>query len=63
MTKKILNVAMIGTGFIAKAHANAFRQVATWFGAGNSYRTGVERRGRTMGSSFTANTSTRQSRR
>ena len=28
MPKQKLNIAMIGTGFIAKAHSNAFRQVA-----------------------------------
>ena len=31
MPKTKLNVAMIGTGFIAKAHSNAFRQVAHFF--------------------------------
>src|SRR5579862_892568 len=31
MVKKKLNVAMIGTGFIAKAHSNAFRQVTHFF--------------------------------
>jgi predicted dehydrogenase len=31
MPKQKLNVAMIGTGFIAKAHSNAFRQVAHFF--------------------------------
>ena len=29
--KKKLNIAMIGTGFIAKAHSNAFRQVGHFF--------------------------------
>ena len=31
MTKKILNVAMIGTGFIAKVHSNAFHQTGYFF--------------------------------
>jgi myo-inositol 2-dehydrogenase/D-chiro-inositol 1-dehydrogenase len=31
MLKQKLNVAMIGTGFIAKAHSNAFRQVGHFF--------------------------------
>jgi predicted dehydrogenase len=31
MPRQKLNVAMIGTGFIAKAHSNAFRQVAHFF--------------------------------
>lgn len=31
MSKQKLNVAMIGTGFIAKAHSNAFRQVGHFF--------------------------------
>ena len=31
MTKKILNVGMIGTGFIAKAHSNAFHQTGYFF--------------------------------
>ena len=31
MPKQKLSVAMIGTGFIAKAHSNAFRQVAHFF--------------------------------
>src|SRR6266704_2684505 len=31
MPKQKLNVAMIGTGFIAKAHSNAFRQVGHFF--------------------------------
>ncbi len=31
MTKPKLNIAMIGTGFIAKAHSNAFRQVGHFF--------------------------------
>jgi len=31
MSKRKLNVAMIGTGFIAKAHSNAFRQVTHFF--------------------------------
>ena len=31
MTKKILNVGMIGTGFIAKAHSNAFHQAGYFF--------------------------------
>jgi len=31
MPKPKLNIAMIGTGFIAKAHSNAFRQVAHFF--------------------------------
>jgi len=31
MTKRKLNIAMIGTGFIAKAHSNAFRQVTHFF--------------------------------
>jgi predicted dehydrogenase len=31
MPRRKLNVAMIGTGFIAKAHSNAFRQVAHFF--------------------------------
>jgi predicted dehydrogenase len=31
MTKRDLNIAMIGTGFIAKAHSNAFRQVTHFF--------------------------------
>jgi predicted dehydrogenase len=31
MPKQKLNVAMIGTGFIAKAHSNAFRQVTHFF--------------------------------
>jgi predicted dehydrogenase len=31
MPKQKLNVAMIGTGFIAKAHSNAFRQVSHFF--------------------------------
>jgi predicted dehydrogenase len=31
MPKQNLNVAMIGTGFIAKAHSNAFRQVGHFF--------------------------------
>jgi predicted dehydrogenase len=31
MSKQKLNVAMIGTGFIAKAHSNAFRQVTHFF--------------------------------
>jgi predicted dehydrogenase len=31
MTRQKLNVAMIGSGFIAKAHSNAFRQVARFF--------------------------------
>ena len=30
-SKKKLNIAMIGTGFIAKAHSNAFRQVGHFF--------------------------------
>ena len=31
MPKQTLNLAMIGTGFIAKAHSNAFRQVTHFF--------------------------------
>ena len=31
MPKAKLNIAMIGTGFIAKAHSNAFRQVGHFF--------------------------------
>jgi hypothetical protein len=31
MPRQKLNVAMIGTGFIAKAHSNAFRQVGHFF--------------------------------
>jgi myo-inositol 2-dehydrogenase/D-chiro-inositol 1-dehydrogenase len=31
ISKQTLNVAMIGTGFIAKAHSNAFRQVGHFF--------------------------------
>jgi predicted dehydrogenase len=31
MKKRKLNIAMIGTGFIAKAHSNAFRQVTHFF--------------------------------
>ena len=31
MPKQKLNVAMIGTGFIARAHSNAFRQVTHFF--------------------------------
>jgi ornithine cyclodeaminase/alanine dehydrogenase-like protein (mu-crystallin family) len=31
MPKHRLNIAMIGTGFIAKAHSNAFRQVGHFF--------------------------------
>ncbi len=31
MPKKTLNVAMIGSGFIAKVHSNAFRQVGHFF--------------------------------
>lgn len=31
MTKRKLNVAMIGSGFIAKVHSNAFRQVGHFF--------------------------------
>ena len=31
MTKKILNIGMIGTGFIAKAHSNAFHQTGFFF--------------------------------
>jgi predicted dehydrogenase len=31
MSKPTLNIAMIGTGFIAKAHSNAFRQVGHFF--------------------------------
>jgi len=31
MPKQTLNIAMIGTGFIAKAHSNAFRQVTHFF--------------------------------
>ena len=31
MAKEKLNVAMIGSGFIAKAHSNAFRQVGRFF--------------------------------
>ncbi|HUJ95130.1 MAG TPA: Gfo/Idh/MocA family oxidoreductase [Terriglobales bacterium] len=31
MNKKTLNVGMIGTGFIAKAHSNAFRQTGFFF--------------------------------
>src|SRR3984893_14279143 len=31
MPKQSLNVAMIGTGFIGKAHSNAFRQVGHFF--------------------------------
>jgi myo-inositol 2-dehydrogenase/D-chiro-inositol 1-dehydrogenase len=31
MAKRKLNIAMIGTGFIAKAHSNAFRQVTHFF--------------------------------
>ncbi len=31
MPKQKLNIAMIGTGFIAKAHSNAFRQVGHFF--------------------------------
>jgi predicted dehydrogenase len=31
MPKQRLNLAMIGTGFIARAHSNAFRQVAHFF--------------------------------
>ena len=31
MSKQKLNIAMIGTGFIAKAHSNAFRQVGHFF--------------------------------
>lgn len=31
MPKRKLNVAMIGTGFIARAHSNAFRQVTHFF--------------------------------
>ena len=31
MTKKTLNVGMIGTGFIAKAHSNAFHQAGYFF--------------------------------
>ncbi len=31
MSKPTLNIAMIGTGFIAKAHSNAFRQVDHFF--------------------------------
>jgi predicted dehydrogenase len=31
MPKEKLNVAMIGSGFIAKAHSNAFRQVGRFF--------------------------------
>ncbi len=31
MRKRILNIAMIGSGFMGKAHSNAFRQVAHFF--------------------------------
>src|ERR1700682_5682751 len=31
MPRQKLNVAVIGTGFIAKAHSNAFRQVTHFF--------------------------------
>ncbi|HET7207088.1 MAG TPA: Gfo/Idh/MocA family oxidoreductase [Terriglobales bacterium] len=31
MSRKILNIAMIGQGFIARAHANAFHQVTHFF--------------------------------
>jgi predicted dehydrogenase len=31
MAKQTLNIAMIGSGFIAKAHSNAFRQVSHFF--------------------------------
>ena len=31
VSKKKLNVAMVGSGFIAKVHSNAFRQVGHFF--------------------------------
>jgi len=31
MPKHLLNIAMIGTGFMGKAHSNAFRQVGHFF--------------------------------
>jgi predicted dehydrogenase len=40
MPKHRLNIAMIGTGFIAKAHSNAFRQVGHFFD--NPYELGLK---------------------
>ena len=39
--KKPLNIAMIGSGFIARAHSNAFHQVARFFAAPYCLRTQV----------------------